>query len=95
MGLVLPHRVAALPEGCERPDDLWDELREPEQRQHRLCADLPNKVGATATVGLDKLEVGVEAFLDLRARKKRRSAVALPAGVIILVIREEREGDEA
>ena len=81
MGLVLTQTVPTLDQLGHCPHNLWNELRELEEWQHRLRANLPHKVGAASTVVLDQLDVGGEAFLDFLVFLK----------ATLLLVGEERE----
>jgi len=65
MSLVLSQRVTTLLQFGHCPDDLGNEIRETEQGEHCLGADLPDEVGAARTIRLDQFDEIIEAVLDL------------------------------
>ena len=64
MCLVLFDAVIALLEMSERAYDLGDEVRELEEWQHGLSADLPHEVGSTGAVCANHLDVSIEPVFD-------------------------------
>ena len=75
MGLVLLNRVSTFTQLVQRPDNLWDILREFQKWQHRLSADFPHEVSAARAVAFDELKVGSKLFLHILLNPKQSSLV--------------------
>ena len=91
MGLVLLHRVATLLQRGQRVYDLWDEVRELQEREHGLGADLSDEVSSTGAVCSDHFNECSQSVLDCF---EQALAVIFWLGHSTL-FREEGEGHEA
>jgi len=91
--LVLSHIVSAGSQGGEGASDFGDELRELQEGQHSLSANLANKVGAASAVSLDQLKERGQLLLDLTLMVDVPSCVFLHAEILLAC--EETEGHES